>query len=47
MRDGTWEALYSLPVEKLGVLMIQVFIAQGLRDGVKGGGASRSSDEGG
>jgi hypothetical protein len=47
MRGGTWEALCSLSVETLRVLKIQVFIAQGLRNGIKGGGVSRSSDEGG
>jgi hypothetical protein len=47
MRDGTWEALCSLSVETLGVLKMQVFAAQDLRNGIKGGGVGRSSDEGG
>lgn len=44
---GTWEALCSLSVETLRVLKMQVFTTQGLRNGLKGGGASRSSEEGG
>ena len=47
MGVGTWEALCSLSVETLGVLRTQVFAAQGLRNGIKGGGVGRSSDEGG